>query len=270
MEAQISTGQLLAPDQGALASFADRWIWVFITGMYFVIVLTGFIPDSLNKIAAVESGSRQPFPLIMHFHAVTMGAWISLLLAQSTLMAIGNRAWHFRLGLVSVVLVPLIVFGMVGIVSSGFATLASLPAGAIPAETLATAKFQVSNLVLPQIRTVLLFSVFVTWALLVRRKDSGMHKRLLLLATLLPLPAAYDRITWLPSTLPASPLSVDLYMLLLMLPMVVYDLVRLGRIHKAVVIFTGANIPFLAFTYLNWGSEVWLATAPRLFGIGSW
>ena len=39
---------------------------------------------------------------------------------------------------------------------------------------------------------IVLFVTFVSWALLVRRRDSETHKRLLILATLLPLPAAID------------------------------------------------------------------------------
>ena len=70
----------------------DRWIFVFMAALFFVTALAGFIPDSLMKIAAVKAGERAPFPLVLHVHAVLMGAWLSLLLAQTTLMATGNAA----------------------------------------------------------------------------------------------------------------------------------------------------------------------------------
>jgi hypothetical protein len=43
---------------------------------FIVITLTGFIPDSLQKIAAVQSGARPPFPVVLHMHAVLMGSFL--------------------------------------------------------------------------------------------------------------------------------------------------------------------------------------------------
>src|SRR6476469_8077769 len=68
----------------------DRWIYVFMAAWFIAIVLTGFIPDSLNKIAAVQAGQRPPLPLVMHAHAVLMGSFLLLLLAQTTLVATGR------------------------------------------------------------------------------------------------------------------------------------------------------------------------------------
>src|SRR5687767_7627580 len=83
----------------------DRWIYVFMAGWFIAIVLAGFIPSSLAKIEMVRSGLRPPFPLIMHLHAVLMGSFLLLLLAQTWLMATGRSAYHQRLGLVSLLLV---------------------------------------------------------------------------------------------------------------------------------------------------------------------
>jgi hypothetical protein len=52
----------------------DRWIYVITAASFIAIVLAGFIPSSLEKIAAVEAGRRPPFPLVMHLHALLMGA----------------------------------------------------------------------------------------------------------------------------------------------------------------------------------------------------
>ena len=67
---------------------------------FIAIVLAGFIPDSLQKIGLVQTGQRAPFPLVLHMHAVLMGSFLLLLLAQSWLMATGRSAQHMRLGLV--------------------------------------------------------------------------------------------------------------------------------------------------------------------------
>ena len=46
------------------------------------------------------------------------------------------------------------------------------------------------------------------------------------LATAMALPAGIDRIGWLPTTVPASPLAIDLYTLLAVSPMLVWDVIR--------------------------------------------
>src|SRR3954451_21972541 len=91
------------------AGFIDRWIYVFTAASFIVIVLTGFIPDSIAKVAAVQSGQRPPFPLVLHMHAVLMASFLLLLLAQTTLMATGRGEWHRRLGIAAFVLAPAIV-----------------------------------------------------------------------------------------------------------------------------------------------------------------
>src|SRR5687768_18596992 len=87
----------------------DRWIFVLMAAWFIAIVLAGFVPSSLVKIEMVRSGSRPPFPLIMHMHALLMGSFLLLLLAQTWLMATGRNAYHMRLGLMSLVLAPAIV-----------------------------------------------------------------------------------------------------------------------------------------------------------------
>ena len=67
------------------------------------------------------------------------------------------------------------------------------------------------NIILVQIRVGIGFPLFVLIALMARKTDSGLHKRMMFLALAPALPAAFDRITWLPTTLPESPLSPDLY-----------------------------------------------------------
>jgi hypothetical protein len=238
--------------------------------LFFATVLTGFIPTSMQKLAAVAAGERMPLPGFMHFHAFMMGTWITLLLVQTTLMATGKKGWHMKLGLVSVAVAPAVLVSMVGVTGATFTQLATLPAGVMPAEALSDVKFFLSNILLEQIREVLLFPAFIIWALLVRREDPEMHKRLIIIATLPLLSAAIDRVTWLPSTLPASPASMYITQLLWLAPVLIYDLWRRGRLHRAYVIGIGLNLPFMLFSYLSWGTDWWLATAPTIFGIQRW
>jgi hypothetical protein len=255
------------PVAGAFARVADRWIYVFMAALFVLTALVGFIPDSIGLLATVEAGQRPPLPPVLHAHAVLMATWLTLLLTQTTLMATGRGARHRKLGLVAVVLVPLMVFMMVGVTMSGWSRFASIPPGALPPEALAGTKAFLSNLLMEQIRTVVLFPVLIAWALLVRKKDPETHKRLMILATLLPLPAAIDRMTWLPGTLPDSPSSVHLYSLLWLMPALIYDVARRGRIHRAYVIGIALNLPFVVASHALWSSPWWLATAPALMGL---
>src|SRR4051812_3284783 len=87
----------------------DRWIYVVTATCFIAIVLAGFVPDSLAKIAGIRAGARPPFPLALHFHATLMAGFLLLMLAQTVLMALGKRNWHMQLGVVSAILIPALI-----------------------------------------------------------------------------------------------------------------------------------------------------------------
>ena len=250
------------------ANAIDRWIYVFTAASFIVIVLAGFIPDSLAKIAAVEAGQRPPFPLVLHMHAVLMGAFLLLLLAQTTLVATGRCALHRRLGLVSILLVPaLVIVGVVLVPTTYHGLLAA--AQSAPPETRAGIEQGIriwENIMLLQIRIGILFPLFIIIALKAREVDAGLHKRMMILATAVPLPAGIDRIPWLPKTLPDSPLSADLYVLLAISPMLVWDVVRNRRVHRAYWIWLGLALPLTIAVHALWDTSWWHATARQLMG----
>src|SRR6478609_14149 len=87
----------------------DRWIFVFMAAWFIAITLAGFIPDSIMKVGMVRAGARPPFPSILHVHAVLMGSFLLLLLAQTWLMATGRRDLHMRLGVLAMVVAAALV-----------------------------------------------------------------------------------------------------------------------------------------------------------------
>src|SRR6478735_1239555 len=92
----------------------DRWIFVFMALWFIAITLTGFIPDSIMKVGMVKAGLRPPFPIVLHMHAIVMGSFLLVLLAQTWLMATGKRAYHMQLGLLGYALAAvLVVVGLV-------------------------------------------------------------------------------------------------------------------------------------------------------------
>lgn len=262
-----STGK---PVSSGFAEVVDRWIYVFMAALFFVTVLVGFIPDSIAKIGAVQAGQRPPFPTVLHVHAVLMGCWLSLLMAQTALMATGRTAYHRQLGLASMVLAPAMVVTGILLVPTMYLTVwGALQAGLPPQAEAAlkeTFAFQ-TNIALFQIRAAFVFSLMVGLGVAARGKDAGLHKRLMILATATPLPAAFDRIGWLPSSLPASPTTIDLYLLLWISPMFLWDLYRLRRIHPAYLIWIGANLPFAIAAHALWGSKWWFETFQRIMGV---
>jgi hypothetical protein len=91
---------------------------------------------------------------------------------------------------------------------------------------------------------------------------------MMFLATVVPLPAAFARLTWLPSTMPDSPLSLDLFTLVWIAPMFLWDVARHRRIHRAYVVWFACWLPPTLLVYALWGTDWWLSRVPALMGVG--
>lgn len=248
---------------------AERHVFVFTAALFVVITLAGFIPTSLAKIDAVQAGQRPPFPVELHVHAGLMGTWLLVLLAQSAFIASGRRAWHRALGVLGALLVPAIVVSGVLLIQVTWAGLWSPAAEAMPAAALAEARTFVTNVLLLQGRALFGFALFLVWALLLRRTDPDSHRRLVLLGTAIPLLAGVERLTsslgW--TTMPASPLALEFYLLASVLPLLCWDLLRHRQVHPATRAWLAVNLPLAVVTNLLWNSPWWLANAPRWMGV---
>jgi uncharacterized membrane protein YozB (DUF420 family) len=267
--AAIDTPLVGGAERDPFALVIDRWIYVFMAVFFIAVTLTGFIPDSLEKIAAVEAGERAPFPLVLHLHSILMGSFLALLLTQTILAATGRLDHHRKLGMISAVLVPaLVVVGFILVPTMHQLRWEAMQAAPPEVQAEMAESFRISNnIMLAQIRIGIAFPLFVLLAFLARKTDSGLHKRLMVLAVVPALPAGFDRITWIPHTLPESPLSMDLYMLLAVAPLLIWDLARTGKVHKAFLIWFGVMVPSSLLIHALWGGDWWQATAPRLVGL---
>ena len=253
------------PRAGAI----DRWIYVFTAASFVVITLLGFIPDSIMKIAAVQSGERPPFPLILHVHAVLMGTFLMLLLFQTTLMATGRGDLHRRFGVAAFsVAAALVAVGLI-LVPTMYHYVWHAAQTATPEmrEKLQKIVLRRDNVMLLQLRVGFLFPLFLFVGLRARGRNAGLHKRMMILATAIPLVAGIDRITWLPTTNPTSPLSTDLYILLAVSPMFLWDVMRNRAVHPAYLIWLAVALPFTVAVYGLWDTAWWQAMAPRLMGV---
>lgn len=251
------------------AHHIDRWIYVFTAASFVAIVLAGFVPSSIEKAAAVEAGARPPFPLVMHLHAVLMGSFLLLLLAQTWLVATGRSALHMRLGLLSMLLAPaIVVVGFLLAKGNYMGIWAAATAG--PPEVraqMAPVLPDIENILLFQLRIGILFPLLLWIGLRARRTDPGLHKRMMILAVAAALPAGIDRIPWLPTTLPESPLATDLYTFAAITPMLLWDVVRNNYLHRAWWIWLALFLPAAAAVQGLWDTAWWHGAAKALMGV---
>lgn len=245
------------------AHAVDRWIYVYMTASLVAVTLIGFVPDSFIKMATVADGSRPPFPMILHVHAVLMGSFLVLLFVQTWLAATGKIRGHMQLGVATSLLVPaLVIVGFLVAPAIYQETLhAAQAAGPDAREKLQAVVLRKENILLNQSRIGILFPLFIAIGLLARRKDPGLHKRMMILATASALGPVFARITWLPSTFPASPLSHEFYMLAVVAPMFFWDVYRNGFVHKAYVIWALISLPVIVAVNMLWDTSWWHQTA---------
>jgi len=67
--------------------------------------------------------------------------------------------------------------------------------------------------------------------------------------------------------MPASPLSLQLYVILAVSPMFVWDVVRNRRVHEAYWIWLGAYVSTAVLINLLWDTPWWHATARSIMGV---
>lgn len=259
MVINASEARSIQSSEFSFARFADRWIWVFMAALLLVIVLAGFIPSSIQRIQAIQAQRSPPFPWFLHIHAVAMGSWMLLLLAQTLLIGTGRKRWHMSLGAVSVVAAPL-VFVMMVVLASG--RWAEVLAGRVPSRLdpalaeapLAAMSSGLAFVLAVQGRAVVLFSIFFVWAYRARHARPDTHKRMMLLATWAMIDAGIARIPGsyeLGAALGFKTIGLTarddiphFWMLAALAPALVYDLVRRGRIHYSFVSGIGMFLLF--------------------------
>jgi hypothetical protein len=230
-------------------SFYACMAWLLV-----VVAVVGFAPRSL----AIVSGVTPNPPLVVHLHAAVMASWTVLLAIQATLSLAGRMDLHRKWGLASLVVAPLVLIMLIAITIIRQNDAAGTPAGPL-----------VNNILFVQIRSILLFPTFFVWALQTRHADPQTHKRMMLLATLSLLDAGIARMSWLPyNEFPQDYLAVHLYLLLLLVPALLYDLIKLRRIHRAWVWGLVLMLPWVVAAEFVWWSDWWGKFGPRLVGAG--
>ncbi len=247
----------------------DRWIFVVMAAWFILITLTGFIPDSLMKIEMIRVGARPPFPLVLHMHAVLMGSFLLFLLSQTWLVATGRIALHRKVGPIGgAIAIALVVVGLVLVPTNYWAVWGAAHFGPpLVREDMSGFLPILDDIALLQLRIGILFPILLFLGLRAREGDSGFHKRMMIMAPAVALPAAFDRISWIPGTMPVSPLSPDLYVLVAIAPMFAWDVIRNRRIHRAYLVFLAVALPFTILVHTLGDTPWWHRAVPKIMGV---
>jgi hypothetical protein len=205
---------------------------IFFSSMAFLlcaIVIIGFSPTYFGA-----GMLRAPLPSpILHVHGAVFTLWMFLYLVQSALISAHRVAWHRSLGTVAFCLPPLMI--VLGVIAAIDALGRKVMIGRLdPAVSLA----------IPLIG-IIGFTIVIIAAWQARRKPDA-HKRLILLATIGLVEAAFGRFPWARMGLPPAAGAVTGLGILVLL-VIAYDLISLHRIHRTTLWAAPLTFAFGAF-----------------------
>lgn len=218
----------------------------FFGGMAIALALT--VLAGFSRTYYFNDVVAEPFTLtpLLHWHGAVFTTWMLLLVAQVTLIATHRVNVHMRLGIAGAVLaalmVPLAMMVAVTRTSSGVMVDRGVP--------------PLVFLAVPLIGMVV-FAALIGAAIYLRR-NSGAHKRLMILATVELATAAVARLPFVEEWGPLGFFGVsDLFIAAL----VVYDLATAKHVHPATIwggLFLVASQPL---RLIVGGSAAWIAFA---------
>jgi hypothetical protein len=191
---------------------------IFYSGMSILLCVCVYIGFSPTYFQAGLMRAPLPSP-ILHIHGAIFTLWMLLFTVQATLISARRVSLHRSLGTVAFCLPPIMV--ILGVVAAIDALHRGVQIGPLdPAVSLA----------IPLIGIVA-FTVVIYASWRARRRPDA-HKRLIMIATMGLVAAAFGRFPWdrigLP---PAAGATTGLGVLLLIL--VIYELVTIRRVHRS-------------------------------------
>jgi hypothetical protein len=180
-----------------------------------------------------------PIPAHLYVHGALLTAWFTLVAAQTLLIRGRRIASHRRLGKIGV-LVGVAVIVASAIVTVRFVDRVMRAPTDLDKNLSATLGFGAnapllgiaSTALWGNLTSLVMFTVLLGFAVLMRNR-SGVHKRLMVLASLSILPPAIARISRLPGLGGDVGPFVPIVMLLLLVGMAGFDLYTRRRVHSA-------------------------------------
>jgi hypothetical protein len=191
---------------------------IFYSGMAIVMCVCVYIGFSPTYFGAGMLRAPLPSP-ILHVHGAAFTLWMLLFVVQTALVSARSVHWHRSLGTIAFCLPPLMV--VLGVMAAIDALHRGVRIGPLdPAVSLA----------IPLIG-ILSFAIIIYASWRARRRPDA-HKRLILIATIGLVGAAFGRFPWDRIGLPPAAGAVTGTGVLLLL-LVVYELISIRRIHRS-------------------------------------
>lgn len=183
--------------------------------LVFIIVVAGFGPGYVSSILS-ELGT----PLVLHFHALVFGGWIALFTIQALLPAFGRIDLHRKLGKFGIGYAVFLV--VVGLVTTVNRVAFHYNEG--------QQEFAKAFLIAP-LSDMIVFPIFFAAAIVYRHKPE-IHKRLMLVATVMLTIAAVGRMSFLP---PSYFVITGVWLSPLLIA-IAYDFYKKHIVHPAYVV----------------------------------
>ena len=203
----------------------DRSFFLTYVGLIWFVILIGFVPEVIRHVET----SKQPYPLVVHIHAVVFVGWLVLLTTQVLLVRARRVDLHRQLGMAGAVL-AIAVVGM-GLLTSIIADRRNL--GTPDADP---AFFSIQLLDMVSFGGAMVAAIAL-------RADASAHKRLILLAVLSLVDAGYSRCLFIVNPMTKAlgagfwPFMAENYLAngVFILGIGAYDLLTRQRLHPAYV-----------------------------------
>lgn len=199
------------------SDYGRALLYSFLCALLVLIVAAGFGPGFIARLSSEAST-----PPILHFHAAVFVGWLALFTTQALLPAFGRTDLHRRLGRFGIWYAGFLV--VVGLVTTVNRVLFYFNDGQ---QAMARAFF------IEPLSDMILFPIFFAAAIAYRHRP-GIHKRLMLVATVMLTIAAVARMEFLGAPAPYL-VFVAVWLSPLLIAML-YDLYRYRIIHPAYVI----------------------------------
>jgi len=217
----MATDAIFAPASGRQPAYrpVNRTVErIFYTGMSILLCVCVYIGFSPTYFQAGMLHAPLPSP-ILHIHGAVFTLWMLLFTVQAGFIAAHRVKWHRSLGTIAFCLPPIMV--VLGVIAAVDALHRGVRIG--PLDTAV-------SLAIPLVGVVGFIPVmYASWR---ARRRPDAHKRLILIATMGLVAAAFGRFPWgrigLP---PAAGAVTGLGVLLLLL--IIYELITIRRVHRS-------------------------------------
>src|SRR5450755_589530 len=219
MEKNMATDAVFAPASGQQTHYrpvnqtAER---SFYSGMAILLCVCVFIGFSPTYFQAGMMRAPLPSP-ILHIHGAAFTLWMLLFVVQAALISARRVKWHRSLGTVAFCLPPIMI--VLGVLAAIDALHRGVKIGPLdPAVSAA----------IPLIGIVgFTIVIYASWR---ARRRPAAHKRLILIATMSLVAAAFGRFPWARVGLPPAAGAVTGLLLLIL---IVYELVSIRSVHRS-------------------------------------